>query len=500
MAREKKTIEKARAASGEEIPRFQMEPMGNTGLKISSGIPTDNVHVRELLFPNSMSVYAKMGHDSTIASALNLFTMLIQRSKWSVRAPLSARDSAGMKENVEFLKSVMHDMDSPFSAFLQEVSSKIQYGFCVHEKVYRKRLKSKGSRFNDGKIGIKKLPVRSQTTITKFLYDTENELAGVKQNLAYMQTGYAQYANTAFTTTSEVVIPKSKLLLFRTGTQRDNPVGRSSLASVYFDWKYRCSIQENESVGVARDLGGIPIISIPPQYLSAEASPDQKAILAEYKNIIRNLNSGNQAGVIMPMAYDEISKQPLFKLDLLSLDGSKLFDTDTIIARYDRKILTTLMSDLLIMGQGTGGSYSLGTLKSELVNLAAESHLQEIADVLNKDLVPQLFQLNGIDAEYYPEFYFEDLSQTDVDLFSKFVQRVAAVGFLEKDVDTLNKIRSVAGIEPLPSDFDIEKFKEETSKTQSKSGQGMESGLNAGTGDQVGLGADASTNNLENAA
>ena len=40
--------------------------------------------------------------------------------------------------------------------------------FCVNEIILRKRLESKGSKFNDGKIGIRKLPIRSQDSISKW--------------------------------------------------------------------------------------------------------------------------------------------------------------------------------------------------------------------------------------------------------------------------------------------------------------------------------------------
>ena len=46
------------------------------------------------------------------------------------------------------------DMEHSWQDFIQEVSSMNTYGFCVNEIVLRKRLKSKGSKYNDGKAGI----------------------------------------------------------------------------------------------------------------------------------------------------------------------------------------------------------------------------------------------------------------------------------------------------------------------------------------------------------
>ena len=49
-------------------------------------------------------------------------------------------------------------------------------GFAIHEKVFRRRLKANGSKFNDSLIGWRKLPVRVnlQSTIGYFLMMVEN--------------------------------------------------------------------------------------------------------------------------------------------------------------------------------------------------------------------------------------------------------------------------------------------------------------------------------------
>ena len=63
------------------------------------------------------------------------------------------------------------------------------YGFCVNEIVLRKRLKSKGSKYNDGKVGIRKLPVRSQDSIV-WDYDDNQNLVGLKQLIARVHRRY----------------------------------------------------------------------------------------------------------------------------------------------------------------------------------------------------------------------------------------------------------------------------------------------------------------------
>ena len=64
-------------------------------------------------------------------------------------------------------------------------------GFSVHEIVLRRRLKSKGSKYNDGYIGIKALPIRSQNTIINgFLYsDDGRKVVAIRQYLNKIASG-----------------------------------------------------------------------------------------------------------------------------------------------------------------------------------------------------------------------------------------------------------------------------------------------------------------------
>ena len=58
-------------------------------------------------------------------------------------------------------------------SFITEVCTYLDYGFAIHEKVFRRRLKANGSKFNDSIIGWRKLPVRSQSTISNWLFSDD---------------------------------------------------------------------------------------------------------------------------------------------------------------------------------------------------------------------------------------------------------------------------------------------------------------------------------------
>lgn len=459
-------------------PRIRMSEIGFTGLKKSNGSILEEAR-RELRFPKSMDTYKKMAMDTTLSSAISLYEMMVARARWRVDAPPEATDKE--KARAKYVESTMDDMEHSWFDFIKEVSSMFTYGFSVHEKVFRKRLRSAGSRYNDGLVGIKKLPVRSQDSISEWVWSEDGRtLAGLKQSL---NESLDAYRYTAIGSTID--LPRYKFMLFRTNAKRDNPEGTSPLKSCYTSWKWRTAMEENEAVGVAREMNGTPIAMIPPRYMSPDASADEKAVYEFYKDMVRNMQNNEQAGIVMPLAYDPDSRQPLFKFELLSGSGVRGYDTSEIIGRYDNKMLMSFFADLLKLGTEKVGSFSLAGAKTSLLAMAIEHRLMEIQTVLNHDLIPQLFALNGWTDERLPKFAFNDLDQEDLDVFSTAIQRLMATNSIELDRPVMNEIRSRMGFPKRPDDEPV--AWEDMPNNRSRSGDSFNTasgGLN-GTGQGV---------------
>jgi hypothetical protein len=122
--------------------------------------------------------------------------------------------------------------------------------------------------------------------------------------------------------------------------------------------------------------------------------------------------------------------------------------------------------------------------------------LNEIADVLNSDLVPQLFALNAWSQERLPKFTYGDISEMSADELGKLTQRGASVGLFIKDVPTVNRLRRAAGIEEIPEDSNLDDF--EFTMESSNAAEGMQT-AGEGTAKKPGP-KDSSTQNSENAA
>lgn len=470
--------------------RFKLGESGYMGLSIFSGVSTDEIK-RELNFPYNIKIYKEMSYHSAINASLTLFENIVGKATWSFKPPVDA--TAEEIKQCKLVQSMMDDMEHTWPEFIRDTLSMNIFGFTVHEKVYRKRLKANGSMFDDGLIGWKKLPIRAQETIQKFIFsDDGNEIRGVKQNLSGVTDLYNRYENRV---TNEVIMARAKFMLFRAGRHRGDPFGKSPLRDAYLAWRFLTALEDLEAVGVAKDLNGLPILMLPPQYLSEDATPEQKAIKTYYENAMRNLQMNQQSAMILPNAYDPDSKKPLFSLELLSVDGKKAFDISKIKEYYKNLIMTSLFSDVLIMGQSATGSFALGAIKNSLSGAASEGMIKVICEVINQDLIKQTYELNGWDVSRRGTMDYDNLEDADLETLSKFLQRTASVGLIEKDREVLNFVRSSMGVDVLPNDLapQTDLITPETSRA----GDGMAT-AGEGTSSNV-SGEDTSSNNLDNA-
>lgn len=489
MAR-KNTVEKA-VAPMDQPERFKIGEIGYSGLNIFNGVTNEEAK-KELNWPYSATTYKEMSYHTSINACLSLYENLISKVNWRVVPPIDA--TAEEKEQAEFVNQCLGDMEQPFRTFVKDALSSNIYGFAVIEKVYRRRNKNSGSMYSDGKIGLKKLALRNQETIEKFLFDdTGNELLGVRQNLS--NVSHRMYGSNL--KNLEVNIPRSKFVLVTTGRNRNDPYGKSPLRDVYLAWRYLTVIQEIEAAGVARDLQGMPVMSIPAQYMAEDASPEQKAVYENFKNIIRNIQMNSQSGVIIPSQADPETRVPLFDLKLLSTEGGKKnFDTTKVKEYYQNQIYTGLFADVLILGQGGVGSFALGQIKNSLTGSAVESMLDNIVDVFNRDVIRQLYELNGWDISRAASLDYENLHAVDLETLSKYWQRTASVGLVEIDRPVLNAVRTAAGLDALPED--MEPRKDMMGDDKSRAGDGMKT-AGEGTAETV-TGRDTSSSNVENTA
>jgi len=330
----------------------------------------------------------------------------------------------------------LYDMSDSWDNTLSEILSMLVYGYSFLEIVYKQRggdsddAKSK-SNFEDGKIGWRKWAIRAQETHNNWLFDKDGGIQGFEQ-----VDPYGAGINR---------IPIDKSLLFRTSTTRNNPEGKSLLRTAYRPWYFKRRIEEIEAIGVERDLAGLPIAYVPPEYLSSNATADQQAVLASITEIVQNVKRNEQEGIVFPQMFDEQGHK-LFDMVLLSTGGSRQFDTDKIISRYDQRIAMSVLSDFILLGHERVGSFALGASKIDLWTMAVDAICKSIAETINQHAIPRLLKLNGMTLGKTPELKFSEVSHVDLTEIADFVSKLTAAGAITPNEETENYLRGLAGL------------------------------------------------------
>jgi hypothetical protein len=403
--------------------------IGSSGLRRSGG------YINEEFLPNlqgvkGFKVYREMhDNDPVVGAMLYAIDKVITRLEWHVEGE--------DERTAQFVDECLKDMSDSWDATLQNILSMLTYGWSFHEIIYKIRRGPTGdpkthSSYSDNRIGWRKWPVRAQETLQEWMIDDNGGIQGMIQMDPSSGKGLAR-------------IPIDKALLFRTTTNRNNPEGYSLLRNAYRPWFYKRRIEEIEAIGIERDLAGLPMAYVPPEYLSNTASPQQKAVLQAITNIVQNVKRNEQEGIVFPAAYDEHGNR-IFDLTLLSASGARQFDTGAVIQRYDQRISMSLLSDFLLLGSDRVGSFALGTAKVDLWTLAVDSIAKTIAEVVNQFAIPRLLKLNAMRMDKMPRLTYGQVSSVELTEVADYVSKLALAGVIMPDRDLESHLRSLADL------------------------------------------------------
>lgn len=436
-------VEKADAAPN-EVRMSGMKELGATGLTHWGGL-IDEEWMRALRGDRRWKVYREMRENDPIVAAVRFaIDMLIRQVRWSL-SPAVANDQAAQDVS-DFVNSCLYDMSTTWENTLTEILSFLDYGFAYHEIVYKKRVgpsqkdPSRRSKHTDGKIGWRKLAPRSQDTLYKWEIDDTGGVQGFWQR---DPNGY-----------QEVLIPIQKALLFRTTTHKGNPEGRSILRGAYRPWYFKKRIEEIEGIGVERDLAGLPVMYVPAQIMTSDASADEQALYTQMKKIIRNVRRDEQEGVLLPGDADEKGNR-LFQLELLTTGGTRQFNTSEIIGRYSQHITMTVLADFVLLGHEKVGSFALSSDKTNMFAVAIGAWLDEVGSVMNRHAIPRLLEMNGMNLELAPELVHGDIETPDLKDLAEYISKLSAAGMtLFPDDNLENVLRSYAGLPEKPDQDD----------------------------------------------
>jgi len=429
--------------------------IGRAGLRRTGGY-VDDEFLPQLRARKAVKVYREMlDNSATLGGFMNAVTLLLRQIEWRVEAASDTTPQA--QADADFLQSCMDDMENTWGDTVLEIASFIPYGWSLHEPVYKirggpwERDPKKKSKYTDGAMGWQKIPGRAQETMLRWKFTETDEVE------AMIQMAPPRY--------EKRVLDMERMLLFRTRPDRSNPEGRSVFRNAYSSWWNLKRLEEIELIGAERDLAGMPVAKVPAKILAAKPGTPDYEMLQAVRTLVTKTRRNEHDGIVWPFDVDPDTKQPEYMFELMTSGGSRQFDLEGIITRYQTQMLQSVLADFLQVGHENVGSYNMHTDKRGLFQTTINAYAQIIADQFNRHAIPRLFALNGNKPPELPKIVPNNVDPPELSELGGFIQVLTAAGYqLFPDPELEKFLRDAAQL-PAP-DPQVEAMREQEQRQQ----------------------------------
>jgi hypothetical protein len=430
---------------------IDLSTLGTSGLKQFSG------YVREEWSPWLQGLFAiktwrEMEDNSSAIGAIRfLIRILMSQVDWYLEPPKGMEDSREAREVADFVEENRNDMEHTWFEWLSEGLSFLTYGFAPFELVYKvrggrdafwfnertqkeERDPTRFSKFDDNRIGWRKMEIRAQETLLRWEFDLySRQLLGMHQWDPYAGRG--------------AYIPVEKLINLRTEITRGSPEGRSLYRSAYVDYKTLKRIQEIEAIGIEHDLTGMLKMQVPVELLSSKPSPQNAALRAQIEKGLASLKRDERGYILVPPETTPKGDFTGFKLERMQSSGSHSVDTGAVKNYYRTNILQSALAQFLQLGQqNMAGSRALSSDHTDLFALGLYTMVDMMTHPINHKAIPELLEANGIDTALSPVLRHGDIESPPLDEISSFLVNLATAGVTFHSPELADQLMEMANL------------------------------------------------------
>jgi len=403
-------------------------------------------YLPELRGQRAVQLYKEMGNNAVIGAVLHAVKMTLRRVRWFAVSQ-GTKDS----EAQDFLDECMDDMSLTWNDFVDQSLSMLQYGWSVFEEVYKVRRGSgkrpgpptANSRYTDGRVGWRKFEFIGQDTLAPGSSWEFDEVDGSLRGLNQQPPIGSLYKALPV---SNIAIPISKLILFRTTTERNNPEGRSILRPMYESWFYVKNLVEIEAISAERLGAGFPVF-----YLGDDVSKGATfdADIAEFRKMVRNVRVDEQMGMVIPFAKmgQGMAREGggvLFELVSPPARGSISFSD--IIQRHEKRMAMVGLAQFIHLGMDNIGSQALADVTTDFFQIAVAAWADAIKETINRFAVDRLFALNPeFRMEDHPIIDHSDVANPDLKVVADYINKTVGAQVITPDDRLEESLRRLAG-------------------------------------------------------
>ena len=386
-----------------------------------------------------LKIYKKMREDDQVKAALHLKKAAILHPGWMIK---------GDDEKLnEFVHAVLDGMEGSVEGAIRSILSAYDYGFSLHEKVYRY---IEAGPFA-GKIGIAALRQKSPTRI-----DFDTDAFGNLKPMGIIQTQQ---------TGTRKPLDPAKFILHVYQQEFDNFYGESDLKAAYRFWFLKVNFFRYW--GMYLEKFGLPTVWGQVTTPTVDAA-DQ----AKFRTIVANLQAGMAA-----VAPDNLTLNFLEP----AKSGNNTFSVaiDVLNVHIARSILMPQLVGLA--PQGSTGSLARAETESDTLDMVLGGDSRAAEETLNEQLIRPLVEMNFGKQGAYPQFQFKPMREEDKNAFVEAWADAVSKGAATSTPETEEYTRGLLGF-PEPTDAEKKKMAEPKEQLISPAPRPAQKGNGKGNG------------------
>ena len=324
--------------------------VGVRGLKNLGGRVQEEYDKLLTSWADAVKYYIEMRDDLTISTLMAAIKLPLLAAEFDVEA---ASDSIVDVAAKDWLWDAINNMDrQSWRSHVSDMLEAPEFGWALSEIVLEKR--------RDGRLWIKNIDPRGQETLYRWEFDEfDHTVAFVQQD---PDTGRI------------ATIPMQKTIHVTFGGRKGNPQGRGMFRTLFRTWRFLKNLENLEGIGLERNIGGMPVATLPPEPLSGQDIEDLKAAL-------RDLRLDEEMYMILPNGLTVTAYSGSINTAPLSL----------VIDRKQKEILQLGFAQFIKLGMTQVGTQALVKGSQDFFTLGLESIQQQILEAWNGQLVPFLF-------------------------------------------------------------------------------------------------------------
>lgn len=506
MAHRKKTSRR-----GNNAPTNSTRASRKSKAQVSSASIESVRRIVDILKPYELSetqrlrTYQAMLRDDAVWTPYDSRSKLIEKAQSKGFFKFDKNSPASVELHEFFQYNMAHLVDQTPRSIGRAANEAMINGIAPFEKILHK---------GDGKFAdrwvLKKLSYIHPLSLDQLrpfeISQDGNSIVNLRQSTGSFIGNGDQFARFKFGTREIIKIPWNKIAHVSYSSSSTQPFGVSPLDAAYTAWREKVLFQDYALVGVTKDFAGTPVLYLPSAILDkAESSPNspEAVMVSELQAGMANMHTGDQNFMILPSDTQSESGVGLrdFEIKFLGVEGGgKGFNITELVEQRKKAIYNVLGSSNLLSGEDGGGSYNLLEGKSNIQTFYVEADNANIEEMWNKQVFPTILRINEMFPEEkdIPIWVSGPIQPLSIDEVSKSLQRTAATGLLPKnDPVFLNEAYEKLGYSyRFDENMTPEEIARLTGDNDSRSGDGMASGLNNSTSKVTS--GDTSTANKEN--